>query len=108
SGPKALILGSTVVPTGEGGPSLEQQAAEQDGFSVTVVDDATWTAMSAADFAQYRVIIIGDPRCGDTVDGAAGANRGTWQPVVMSSGGNRVVIGTDPVFHDPDHPGAFT
>ncbi len=101
--PKALILGSTTTPgvgpcsTGTG--SFEECAAIADGFDVTVVDDATWGAMTTADFAQYQVLIIGDPTCGDTVDGAAGANASVWQSAVMASGGNRVIIGTDPVYH---------
>lgn len=101
--PKALILGSTISPgvgpCTTGGGSFEECGAIADGFDVTVVDDATWGAMTAADFAQYQVLIIGDPTCGDTVDGAAGANAAVWQPVVMASGGNRVIIGTDPVYH---------
>ena len=43
--------------------SLEQYAAEQLGFTVTVVNGSTWAAMTAADFAKYQVLIIGDPTC---------------------------------------------
>jgi RHS repeat-associated protein len=100
----ALILASTVTPgsafngTSE---SLEQAAAELDGFSVTVVDDAQWNAMTAAQFASYRVLILGDPTCASTIGpgSAAEQNMGTWEPVVMSSGGNKVLIGTDPIYH---------
>jgi hypothetical protein len=101
----ALILGSTVSPgtaTDNSGNSLEQQQAEADGYTVTVADDTTWSSMTAADFAKYQVIVIGDPSCDDTVDTdtVAYANRAVWEPVVMGSGGNKVLIGTDPTFHN--------
>lgn len=100
--PQALILDSTVVG---GSSSLEAQGATNDGFVVTVVDDATWDSMTAADFAKYQVLIIGDPSCGDTTDGAANTNKSVWQPVVIASGGNRVIIGTDPTFHNGEPTG---
>ena len=100
--PQALILGSTV---SGGSSSLEAQGATNDGFAVTVVSDATWGSMTAADFAKYQVLIIGDPTCGDTTDGAALANKSVWQGVVMSSGGNRVIIGTDPTYHNGESTG---
>jgi hypothetical protein len=68
------------------------------------VDGATWDSMTASQFAQCQVIIIGDPTCDYSGDNfqAAVNNESTWEPVVMSSGGNKVLIGTDPVFHfDP-------
>ena len=46
----ALVLGSSVL---NGSSSVEAQRATADGFNVTVVDDATWTAMTAAQFAHY-------------------------------------------------------
>lgn len=105
TGPKALILQSSVTPgtaTDGSGKSLEQQQAELDGFTVDVVDDATWGGMAASDFAKYRVIIIGDPTCVGSPEyySAAQANASTWEPVVMGSGGNKVLIGTDPTFHE--------
>ena len=84
--------------------SLEQYVAEQAGFTVTVVNGSTWSAMSAADFAKYQLLIIGDPTCGFVPLSATG-NASTWAPVVMGTAGgatatgNRVLIGTDPVFH---------
>lgn len=103
--PKALILGSTVSPgraTDGSGLSLEEQQAQLAGFDTTVVDDATWDAMTASQFAAYQVLIIGDPTCGDTTSpGTAAANNASvWQSVVMSSGGNKVIIGTDPTYHN--------
>jgi hypothetical protein len=110
--PQALVLGDTVtagLPADDGfagatpDESIEQYEAEQDGFQVTVVDGTTWDSMTAAQFAQYQVLIIGDPTCGPA-DGvgdfqAAVANETTWEPVVMGSGGNKVIIGTDPTYH---------
>jgi hypothetical protein len=100
--PQALILGDTVssgsAPDGSG-ESLEQYEAEQDGFTVTVVDGATWDSMTASDFAKYQVLIIGDPTCGFDNFEAAVTDESTWEPVVMGSGGNKVLIGTDPVYH---------
>ena len=91
---------STPGPSPNPGESLEQYEAEQDGFTVTVVDGTTWDSMTAAQFAAYQVIIIGDPTCGDATNfQAASSTRDVWEPVVMSSGGNKVLIGTDPTYH---------
>ena len=105
----ALILGSTVTAgsavagTQLGGTdtrSLEQEQAEAAGFTVTVVDDTTWAAMTAADFAKYQLIIIGDPNCSSGPSYATAlANAGVWEPVVMSSGGNKYLDGTDDETH---------
>jgi hypothetical protein len=113
--PQALILGSTTVadPSSATGESFEQEQAIADGFDVTVVTDAQWEAMTAAQFRAYQVLIVGDPSCaGD--DGSldftpALDNDSVWEPVVMSSGGNKVVIGTDPIYHyQTGHSGAIT
>jgi hypothetical protein len=109
--PTALILGDSVTPgvaPDGSGDSLEQYEAIQDGFSTTVVTGAQWDAMTASQFAQYQVLIIGDPDCDASGNSfaAALANASTWEPVVMSSGGNKVLIGTDPTFHYLEgHPG---
>ncbi|WP_224249941.1 DUF5011 domain-containing protein [Hyalangium gracile] len=89
---KALILARTV--TG-GENSVEAQAAQQFGMQVKVVDDAEWGTMSAADFATYRVIILGDASCAnlDAVS-AAVANRHVWGRAVN---GNVFIAGTAPV-----------
>jgi len=102
--PQALVLGDSVTVPGPppAGPteSLEQYEAEQDGFTVTSVTGAQWDAMTASQFAAYQVLIIGDPTCGDTSSfQAAVTNESVWEPVVMSSGGNKVLIGTDPTYH---------
>ncbi len=91
--------------TRDGNPvSLEQWAAENAGFTVTVRSGAEWEAMSAAEFAHYQVLIVGDPICGSTAPSAVNSAL-TWTPVVMGeaggslTAGNRVLIGTDPEFH---------
>ncbi len=98
---KALINGATVV----GAPSQEEQIASALGFDVTVVDDATWGSMTAADFGQYDLLIAGDPSCGSLPAGLI-SSAPVFGPVVLgmaggrTSAGNRVLVGTDPVFHD--------
>ena len=88
----------------EGTPvSLEQYAAEQDGYTVTVRSGPEWEAMTAPEFASYQVLIVGDPSCGGTALSAVETAH-TWTPVVMGDGanplvGNRVVVGTDPEYH---------
>src|SRR5580692_4490497 len=57
AGPQALLFGPTV----SGGPSLEQQDLEGQGWTVTVADAATWDAMSASQFASYQLLVFGDP-----------------------------------------------
>jgi len=105
--PKALILADSVTvpgpPPATATESIEQYEAQKDGFAVTSVTGAVWDKMTAAQFRQYQVIIIGDPACNASVGGASFAaalkNQTTWEPVVMNSGGNKVLIGTDPTFH---------
>jgi hypothetical protein len=64
--PKVLILASSVVGT----PSLEESAvrALHPTWQVDVASDDQWKALSAADFASYQAIILGDPDC-DTFEG---------------------------------------
>ena len=98
---KALVLSSSV--TG-GTSSREYTSLVTLGFTPTVVTEAQWNAMSASQFGAYQVLVIGDPTCG-TVSG--NTNRAVWTSVVMGHAGgrtqpgNRVVIGTDPVYHGP-------
>lgn len=109
----ALILGSTVATcsatdnkgsTCTDTQSLEQQQAELAGFTnVTVVNAATWNSMTTADFEQYQLIIFGDPgNCNiDTMGpgSVAALTAPVWEPAVMSTGGNKVLIGTTPTKH---------
>jgi hypothetical protein len=102
----ALINGDTVT----GSPSVEQTLATAAGFTVTVVSGPVWDAMTAADFAAYRVLIAGDPTCHQLAISFT-SNSSTWAPVVMGTSvntapGNRILIGTDPVYHRGLHPGA--
>lgn len=78
--------------------SLEQFAAENAGYTVTVASGAEWEAMSAEQFAHYQVLIVGDPICSGTAE-SANNSAATWAPVVMSSGGNKALVGTDPEDH---------
>ena len=114
----ALIDGDSVTTSdgltrGETAVSLEQWAAENAGYTVTVKSGAEWEAMSAAEFAQYQVLIVGDPFCGST-SVAADNSAPTWTPVVMGTSGlnptvgNRAVIGTDPEFHYLEGGGGAT
>ena len=103
----ALINGDTVT----GGTSVEQTLAQDLGLTVTVVSGSTWNSMSATDFAQYTVLIIGDPTC-KALAGSVTANRATWTSAVMATAGgntvvgNRVVWGSAPVLSRTAHPGA--
>jgi hypothetical protein len=108
--PQALVLNESV---SGGAASLEAQRATADGFAVTVVTAAQWAVMTASDFAKYQLIIVGDPTC-QLTNPVVSQNAAALASAVMghASGGstmagNRVLIGTDPVFHDVfGHPGA--
>ncbi|MGH2935418.1 MAG: Ig-like domain-containing protein [Gaiellaceae bacterium] len=100
--PQALILGSSV---SGGASSLEGQRATADGFNVTVVTDAQWLVMTASDFAQYQLIIVGDPTC-SVESPVVSQNATALATAVMghasggpTQAGNRILIGTDPVYH---------
>ena len=60
--------------------------------------------MTAAQFADYQLIIIGDPTCSN-LPAVVSQNAQALADAVMAEGrrntkaGNRVLIGTDPVFH---------
>lgn len=107
--PTALINEDTV---SGGASSAEANIATTLGFSVDVVSGATWDAMTQAQFAQYQVLIAGDPTCG-LIAASFMSNESTWAPVVMGTAvntmaGNRVLVGTDPVLHSGAFPGALT
>ncbi|MEP6819372.1 MAG: thrombospondin type 3 repeat-containing protein, partial [bacterium] len=101
--PTALINASTV---SGGASSQEALAATAQGYVVTVVSNADWQLMTQAQFGMYDLLIIGDPTCQAIPNLNAAANAAVWAPVVMGTAGgrtlagNRVLIGTDPVFHD--------
>ncbi|HEX8705672.1 MAG TPA: immunoglobulin-like domain-containing protein, partial [Myxococcaceae bacterium] len=88
---KALILGSTVAG---GTNSPEAAAVRKLGYAVQVVTEAEWSAMTAEQFATYRVLILGDKGCSPlNAVSAAVANRAVWGPVVN---GNVLIAGTAP------------
>lgn len=94
SAKKALILDTTV----QGGAnSREASSARSAGFEVTVVDGATFSAMTQAGFAAYDLLVLGDPDCGGVGALApAEAHPEVWGAAVN---GNAVVLLTDPDFH---------
>jgi hypothetical protein len=94
-GGRVLILEPTV--TG-GAASIEATTAASLGFAVDVVSPTTWSTLTAADFARYRAIILGDPTCQTSTSAiaAAEANASVWGPVVT---GNVVIIATDATYH---------
>jgi Bacterial Ig-like domain (group 1) len=98
---RVLILDSMV---SGGASSPEAQAAIAAGKGVDVVDDATWSAMTTAQFAAYDALILGDPTCG-FISSAAEANALVWGAAVN---GNVIIIGTDPVFHLSQGGGTLT
>jgi hypothetical protein len=102
-GNSVLILNATV--TG-GAASVEAVQATALGLTPVVVDAATWAATTAAEFASYKALILGDAMCNNDVTALAPAeaNRAVWSPVVT---GNVITIGTDPVLHQAV-PGAVT
>lgn len=94
---RALVLEATV--TG-GLTSIEAAQAAANGLEVDIVDGTTWSAMTSAQFASYRLLILGDPTCygpptSSDIDLAA-SNANSWGPVID---GNIVITGTDPVYH---------
>lgn len=101
---KVLILAGTV---SGGASSIEASQATANGLAVDLVDGATWSTMSATDFASYRAIILGDPTCqGISPDiEAATRNATTWGSVVN---GNVLINGTDPVYHASQGGDALT
>jgi hypothetical protein len=106
---KVLLYGPS---TFGGAASLEAQQAAALGLGVDVVDAGTWSSMTAAQFAQYRAIVIPDNHdSGEESDlAAAEANAGVWGPAVD---GNVIATGADPEYHGDfvdggSDPGAVT
>ena len=48
--------------------------------------------MSAAEFGQYQVLIVGDPNCRSSGTPSANISAPVWAPVVMGSLGDRGVL----------------
>lgn len=99
-----LILSTTVVG---GASSQEALAAIAAGMSVEMATPAQWALKTAADFATYRALILGDPNCvgydpppfagATSAIGPAIANASVWGPAVT---GKAILIGTDVRFHN--------
>lgn len=63
------------------------------GLTARVVTDAQWSAMTTADFAQFKAIIIGDCGCTDrTLYDILTSTSAAWGPAVR---GNIILIGRD-------------
>ena len=90
----ALIDGATI----SGPSSIEQLALEAQGFTVTVIDDATWQAEPQSYFAKFQLLVIGDATCNVDLNAIAGAvsSETAWAPAIN---GSILIIGTDPVYH---------
>lgn len=97
---EVLILGTTII---DGMSSFEAQAILAAGKVPVIVDEATWSGMTAAEFASYDGIVLGDPRCelGEAAVAVAMANAAVWGPVID---GNLIIIGSDPVYHSTYGP----
>ena len=92
-----LILDSTVLTPATS--SKEYLALLNMGYTaakIDIVSNATWSGMTAAQFASYKAIILGDPECNDSNNAVITLtdNNDIWGPVIT---GNVVIIGTDPV-----------
>lgn len=76
-------------------------------YTIVTLDTTQWAALTAADVATYRAIVLGDPNCvySPALLDPVVANRAVWSEAVT---GNIVLIGTDPAFHAEDRPGAVT
>jgi len=67
------------------------------GLTAKVVTETEWSAMTTADFAAFKAIVIADPNCATDptdLDFLASSNK-VWGPAVQ---GNIVLIGMDPLF----------
>ncbi len=92
---EVLILDSTV--SGGAGSTLAQKFVLA-GKTPVVVDAATWSTMTAAQFDSYDAIVLGDPTCQLLgPEAPATANAAVWSSVVD---GNVIIIGTDETFHE--------
>src|SRR2546425_779463 len=94
------------------GPSLaafadpnEQSLAQGAGYTVTVVDEATWAGMTTAQFAAFDAIVFADPACGESSDilATANATKSVWSRAIT---GPVYIQGTDPIYHE--FPGGQT
>ncbi|CZR67440.1 related to glucan 1,4-alpha-glucosidase [Phialocephala subalpina] len=75
------------------------------GMTAKVVTETDWRAMTTADFASYKAIVLADPSCSSdpTILEFLVDTKDVWGPAVE---GNMVLIGTDPSYHFSSEPGA--
>ncbi|KAE8443225.1 hypothetical protein EG329_002093 [Mollisiaceae sp. DMI_Dod_QoI] len=75
------------------------------GMTAKVVTETDWRAMTTADFASYKAIVLADPSCSSdpTILQFLVDTKDVWGPAVE---GNMVLIGTDPSFHFSAQRGA--
>ncbi|KJR87431.1 uncharacterized protein SPSK_01382 [Sporothrix schenckii 1099-18] len=73
-------------------------------YTVHVASKAEWYAMTTADFAQYKAIVVPDADCGslDQIQFLSDT-KAAWGPAVV---GNVIVMGTDTTYHASTRPGA--
>jgi hypothetical protein len=92
---KVLLYGPS---TYGGETSLEATRAKALGYEVVVADAATWSAMTAQEFASYNALIFGDNNDSQNPSyyDAAVANRDVWGPVVNA---NILAFGADAELH---------
>jgi hypothetical protein len=76
----------------------EQTLAQAAGYTVTVVDQATWAGMTTAQFAAFDAVVVGDPSCieGPDVLISVDESKAAWSPAIT---GPVYIQGTDPVWH---------
>jgi hypothetical protein len=94
-----LFLASSLDPAD--GPtfadSIEVAEAVAKGYSVEIDSDVEWAAKSAADFAGYRAIVIGDAQDGSNNPmPALLGNLSKWTSAIR---GNEFLTGADPEYH---------
>jgi hypothetical protein len=68
------------------------EATEVDGFTAKVVTEAEWRAMSTADFAAFKAIILSDPMGSSdtTILQFLEDTKAVWSPAIL---GNMILIG---------------
>lgn len=91
---QVLVYGPSVYG---GLSSTEAQKITAMGYTPVVVSNTTWQSLTAAQFASYRGIVIGDTGGNfASMYSQLAVNAGTWGPVLN---GNVIVVGTDPEDH---------
>jgi hypothetical protein len=63
------------------------------GFTIKTVNEATWRAMTTAEFASYKAIVFADQFCQTSIPPVIEETQAVWAPAVL---GHVVVIGEFP------------